>query len=104
MQRISPQTLHQALLDDSVLLLDVRTDDELELAALHQAVHIPLHQLPSRHMELPRSKPVAVLCHHGVRSLTGAMLLEKQGFQDVMSVDGGIDAYALLVDNNIPQY
>ena len=56
------------------------------------------------HAELPRSKPIAVLCHHGMRSQTGALFLEKQGFEGVMSVDGGIEAYALSVDHTIPRY
>lgn len=104
MRRISPADLQAGMQSQSFHVLDVRTDEELEAAALPGALHIPLHELPSRHPELPRDKPIAVLCHHGMRSQTGAAFLEKQGFTEVMSVDGGIHAYASTIDDRIPQY
>ena len=104
MRRITPADLQAGLAEEAFFLLDVRTPEELEEAALPGAIAIPLHELPNRHGELPRNKPIAVLCHHGMRSQTGALFLEKQGFEGVMSVDGGIEAYALTVDHTIPRY
>ncbi len=104
MQTISPQQLKSLLDAGSVHLLDVRLADELEAAALPGALHIPLHELPARHVELPRDKPIAVLCHHGVRSETAARFLDKTGFAEPLSVAGGIDAYALDVDPALPRY
>lgn len=104
MQTISAITLKTLLDEGTVHLLDVRTSEELDEAAIVGALHIPLHELPGRHAELPRDKPIAVLCHHGVRSETAARFLDKAGFVDVMSVMGGIDAYALDVDPALPRY
>jgi len=104
MQTISATTLKTLLDEGTVHLLDVRTSEELDEAAIAGALHIPLHELPGRHAELPRDKPIAVLCHHGVRSETAARFLDKAGFADAMSVMGGIDAYALDVDPALPRY
>ncbi len=104
MQTISPSLLKSLLDSARVHLLDVRTAEELAEAALPGALHIPLHELPARHAELPRDKPIAVLCHHGVRSETAARFLDKTGFADSMSVAGGIDAYSLTVDPALPRY
>ena len=104
MRRITPIELQEGLTEGSLHLLDVRTPEELEAAALPQSINIPLHELPARHAELPRDKPIAVLCHHGMRSQSGALFLDKQGFEGVMSVDGGIDAYSLNIDRQIPRY
>jgi len=104
MQTISASTLKSLLDDERVHLLDVRLAEELEEAALDGALHIPLHELPARHAELPRDKPIAVLCHHGVRSETAARFLDKAGFADTLSVEGGIDAYSLTVDPALPRY
>lgn len=104
MQTISATDLKTLLSDQSAHLLDVRMAEELEEAALPGALHIPLHELPARHAELPRDKPLAVLCHHGVRSETAARFLGKAGFEGVMSVAGGIDAYSLDVDPTLPRY
>ncbi len=104
MQTISATTLKTLLDEGTVHLLDVRTSEELDEAAIAGALHIPLHELPARHAELPRDKPMAVICHHGVRSETAARFLDKAGFADAMSVMGGIDAYALDVDPALPRY
>ena len=104
MQTITPTDLKPLLDSGAVHLLDVRLYEELEEAAISNSLHIPLHELPARHGELPRDKPVAVICHHGVRSETAARFLDKAGFVDTMSVAGGIDAYALTVDTALPRY
>jgi len=104
MHTISATDLKNLLDTGRAYLLDVRTAEELEEAALPGALHIPLHELPSRHVELPRDKPIAALCHHGVRSETAARFLDKAGFVDTMSVAGGIDAYSLTVDAAVPRY
>ena len=104
MQTISATHVKPLLDSQAVYLLDVRLPEELEEAALSGALHIPLHELPTRHSELPRDKPIAVLCHHGVRSETAARFLDKAGFVDTMSIAGGIDAWSLEIDATLPRY
>jgi rhodanese-related sulfurtransferase len=104
MQNISPSELKHQLESGAVHLLDVRLLEELEQAAIAGCIHVPLHELQARHAELPRDKPLAVICHHGVRSQTAARFLERNGFPDVASVEGGIDAYALQADPTLPRY
>lgn len=104
MQTITAIQLKSRLDAAEVHLLDVRTADELALVSIAGALHIPLHELPARHAELPRDKPLAVLCHHGVRSETAARFLDKVGFVNPLSVMGGIEAYALDVDHTLPRY
>lgn len=104
MQIISATDVKPLLDSQAVYLLDVRLPEELEAAALAGALHIPLHELSARHGELPRDKPIAVLCHHGVRSETAARFLDRAGFVDAMSIAGGIDAWSLAVDPALPRY
>ncbi len=104
MQTISVTDLKSLLDAERVHLLDVRTAEELDEVALTGALHLPLHELPARFGELPRDKPIAVLCHHGVRSATAARFLDQQGFIQTMSVAGGIDAYALEIDPALARY
>jgi rhodanese-related sulfurtransferase len=85
-------------------LLDVRTDMEVELASMHGALHIPMHEIPFRIREIPRNRPVVVMCHHGERSYRVARFLLADGFHDVYNLEGGIDAYAAEVDSSIPRY
>jgi rhodanese-related sulfurtransferase len=86
------------------VLLDVREPHELQAAALPDALHIPMRQVPARLNEIDRGAEIAVLCHHGGRSERVAHFLSMQGFANVCNVSGGIDAYAKRVDNAIPRY
>jgi rhodanese-related sulfurtransferase len=88
----------------SVTLIDVRSADELALASIEGAIHLPMHELPQRIGELDRDAPIAVLCHHGSRSEMAARYLEKSGFSDISNVAGGIDAWSTNVDPGVPRY
>ncbi|MFI5299957.1 MAG: rhodanese-like domain-containing protein, partial [Polyangiales bacterium] len=85
------------------------TEGEHQVAAIEGAVLIPLHELPRRSAELLElgwalDAPVAVLCHHGVRSRSGAAILQGAGFTSVRSVAGGIEAWSVRVDPSVPRY
>lgn len=90
--------------DEAPLLLDVREPWELSLAALPQAVNIPMAQLPDRLGELDRSREIVVMCHHGSRSLQVAVYLKHNGFESVFNLAGGIDAWSADVDPGVPLY
>lgn len=94
----------QAHVAAGAVLLDVRLPEELAVAALPGAVNIPLSDLPDRIGELNPEAPIAVLCHHGVRSERAARFLERSGFTDVSHLAGGIDAWSLQIDEGVPRY
>ncbi|MDB5985292.1 MAG: sulfurtransferase [Nevskia sp.] len=104
MRNLSPAELKSLLDDRSVVLLDVRQAEELEIAQLAGAVHIPLNELPARFAELNPEQPIAVLCHHGVRSEMAGRLLERNGFASVAHLSGGIDAWSQEIDPALPRY
>lgn len=85
------------------LLLDVREPSELAVAAIEGALHVPMRQVPARAKDIPKDRPVLVLCHHGGRSQVVADWLASQGFQ-AENVAGGIDAWSDAVDASIPRY
>jgi rhodanese-related sulfurtransferase len=88
---------------ESLFLLDVRQPDEHAFARIEPSRLIPLAELLQRLDEVPVDMPVIVYCHHGVRSLSGAALLERSGC-DVYSLTGGIDAWSEAVDPRVPRY
>ena len=89
---------------DAPLLLDVREEPEVALCRIAGAVHIPLAQLPLRHGELPCDRPVVVYCHHGGRSARAAQWLLQNGHEQVVNLTGGIDAWAIQVDQTMQRY
>lgn len=89
---------------DGVTLLDVREADELEIARVADALWIPMSELAQRVRELDPAREVLVMCHHGLRSQRVAQWLSQSGFQAVLNVAGGIDAWAIEVDRGLPRY
>lgn len=95
---------------EPIQLVDVREAQELALARLPLPVlHLPLSRsaewmadLPSR---LDRDRPVAVLCHAGVRSWQFACwLIQEHGYEEVWNLQGGIEAWSVEVDPSVPRY
>jgi rhodanese-related sulfurtransferase len=90
--------------DNPPVILDVREPWELEIAAIGGVLAIPLGELPRQVSKVPRDRPVAAMCHHGGRSASATAWLRAQGFDNVMNVAGGIDAWARLVDPELKRY
>jgi rhodanese-related sulfurtransferase len=90
------------------VLLDVREPWEVQRASVKPAncllVAIPMMQLQARLSELAPETPIAVLCHHGVRSMQVARFLTNQGFSAVANISGGIAAWANDFDATVAQY
>jgi len=86
------------------VLLDVREPDEIATASLSGATLIPMGEIPERLGELPKDKPIYVLCRSGARSGRVTQFLDQQGFPDVANVAGGILAWSKEIDPSVPQY
>jgi hydroxyacylglutathione hydrolase len=74
------------------LIVDVRTAQEWSLDHLEGAVHIPLPQLLGSIGGITRNAPLTVVCGSGYRSSIAASLLEREGFDRLVNVMGGMYA------------
>jgi rhodanese-related sulfurtransferase len=102
---LSPAQVKQ-LLDAGrpLVLLDVREPEEVALARIAGAVHIPMGDVPGRVHELDADADIVVYCHHGLRSASVAAFLLQREFASVANLSGGIDAWSLTVDPSLPRY
>lgn len=104
-QDLTPGQVAERLDTDAPpLLLDVREDWEREVASIPDSVHIPMGAVPQRIEELPAERDIVVYCHHGTRSRAVAQWLAQRGIDRVASLAGGIDAWSLDVNPDIPRY
>ena len=87
-------------------LIDVREQNEWDIARIAGAELLPLSQWPEIALEklTDKSQPLLIQCHHGARSARAAEWLLAQGFTDVMNLAGGIDAWSATVDPSVPSY
>ena len=76
-----------------VQIVDVRRPAEWQSGHIDSAIHIPLDKLESKLATLDKHKPVAVHCKSGYRSSIASSMLTRAGFEQVMNVTGGFDAW-----------
>jgi rhodanese-related sulfurtransferase len=102
---ISATEAAELLRKNHVRLIDVREPWEYATAHIGGSVLMPMGDVPSRaHQELDPDERVVVLCHHGMRSLNVTAWLRDQGFEQVQSLRGGIDAWSAEVDPSVERY
>lgn len=93
------------------LLVDVREEMELRLANLGDGVlWVPLSKLAAERLDgLPeefadKNQEIIIFCHTGIRSAQVAAWLRHEGWENVSSMAGGIEAYARYVDPTVGRY
>ena len=79
------------------MILDVRRDQEWDASHIAGAVHIPIHQLPSRLAEVPAGE-VWVHCEAGYRASVAASFLDAAR-RTVVAVD---DEYPRAARTGLP--
>ncbi len=73
------------------LVVDVRERNEFEAVRLTDGVAlVPLSAFAERFTELPRDRPLLVMCASGSRSAAATAHLLRNGWTDVANVAGGI--------------
>ncbi len=75
-------------------IVDVREPEEWAGGHMPGALFIPLAELSTRTGDLDRAKPVITVCRSGQRSLVAVEILQRAGFTEVASMEGGMIAWA----------
>ncbi len=107
MRSISASELATWLADpgrEKPVLLDVREPWEYERARISGAQLVPMREVPARLEEIDPAREVVAICHHGGRSAQVALFLERNGYNKVHNLVGGVDAWSRTVDPAVPVY
>ena len=75
------------------VLLDVREPEEYAYGHVPGAINLPQAELATRLTEVPRDRPVFVICESGMRSLRTTQFLRQMGYAQVTNVRGGTAAW-----------
>jgi len=75
------------------VILDVRELDEFRQVRVPGSLFIPMSQLAVRLDEVPKDRPVLVICATGSRSVNVVGHLLASGWTDVANVAGGISTW-----------
>lgn len=91
--QMSVNELHERL-STCPFLLDVRAKGEWDSGHIDSAHHLYAGEVEKHLAEIPRDRPVCVICASGYRSSIVASLLLRQGFQGVANITEGMTAWA----------
>ena len=79
--------------DENMTVLDVPTEGEWNGGHIDRAVHIHGGKLQENFAEVPRDKPVVVICGSGYRASIASSFLKREGYEDVSNVIGGMSGW-----------
>lgn len=89
---------------DKIHLIDVREPHELAISHIDGAQNMPLGMLAAHLGELDSAQEIVLFCKSGNRSARALELLLSAGFRKVKNLQGGINSWALEVDQSLPLY
>ncbi len=95
-KNLSVKEFKETIKDPDIQLVDVRTLEEFNAGTIDGAIQIDVSSsnfLEKAQKELDSSKPVALFCRSGARSMHAARLLANKGFPVVYNLKGGIIAW-----------
>lgn len=106
MREITPDECKHHLETSPVkpLLLDVREPWEYSIVHLQDSRLLPMRQVPAELDTLDEDQEIIVICHHGIRSRQVARFLDSRGFNNVVNLAGGLDAWARHTDTSLATY
>jgi len=84
--------------DGSVTLLDTRTEREFGAGHIDGFKNIPVDSLRDHLNEIPKDRPVYVICQSGVRSYIATRILAGNGY-DCYNFSGGFRFYSAVMNN-----
>ena len=93
-EQIRVRDLSAQIDSEGPCVLDVRREAEWQAGHIGGAVHHPLDGFKANLPDLERSARVFVMCKGGYRSAVACSLLQRAGFNDVINVIGGFDAWS----------
>ena len=101
-ENLTPEQLRTELTEDTIVLVDLREENERERdGAIPASLHVPRGllefcadpTLPLHEDELFPDRRVVLYCAVGGRSALGAQTLKAMGYRDVAHLDGGFEAW-----------
>jgi rhodanese-related sulfurtransferase len=102
--QIEPRDMSERMTrGDKIHLLDIRTREEFEAVKIDGA-ELFTQEMQQTMNTWPKETLLVIYDHEGTRSLDAAAYFQGHGFANVKSLRGGIDAWSVEVDPDLPRY
>ncbi|AWR85918.1 hypothetical protein Mtai_v1c06710 [Meiothermus taiwanensis WR-220] len=89
MRTLKPELL-KSFLQENPVVVDVRPPGQYKPGDLEGALHIPLSEIQQGSHNLPKDRPLLLVCERGVLSELAGLYLEAAGYEQVYNLEGGL--------------
>jgi UPF0176 protein len=97
---IDPKKWNKLINDKETMVLDLRKPFEYKVGSFKRSVNPNVdnfRQFPKYLNKLKKNKPIAMFCTGGIRCEKASVYLEKNGFQNIYQLKGGILNYLKII-------
>ena len=99
-KKISTQQLISLCNQDKAFLIDLRDSESFKIGSITNSFNIPSNDLIRRSNEInQKEKSIVLICEMGSVSPNSGELLQKEGFEDILILKGGINQWKM---DNLP--
>ena len=99
-KKISTQQLISLCNQDKAFLIDLRDSESFKNGAITNSFNIPSNDLIRRSNEInQKEKSIVLICEMGSVSPNSGEILQKEGFEDILILKGGINQWKM---DNLP--
>jgi rhodanese-related sulfurtransferase len=77
-------------LQDNPVVVDVRPPEQYSHDEFAGALHLPLADIQHGNHNLPKDRPLLLICERGVTSELAGLYLEAAGYELVYNLEGGL--------------
>jgi len=84
--------LLESFLKDEPTIVDVRSKEEYLRGSLENALHIPVQDIQHGNHQLPKDRPILLICERGLMSELAGLYLESAGYEQVWNLEKGLRA------------
>ena len=103
--QVSPREVAERLqAGEQIPLIDVRSREEWDAVHINGSTFFTQELMQEIMSQWTKDREIIFICHQGVRSLDAASYFAGHGFAHVKSMTGGIDAWSVEVDPDLPRY
>jgi rhodanese-related sulfurtransferase len=95
MNALKPDQL-ETFLQQAPQLVDIRPATEFAKGSLGGAVNVLLADIQNAQHNLPKDRPLLLICERGMQSELAGLYLETQGYTQVWNLAGGLRKLGML--------
>ena len=89
---------------NKIQIVDVREHFEWDICHIKGTLNIPMNLIIESVDKISKDITTVIMCHHGTRSINVIHYLERIGYKNLINLEGGIHAWATIIDPNMATY